>query len=141
MQTNIGNNSETSTQWVWKADNQEICWEIKLNKLSNKVVWTEVRYIPFVLNQGKPAANCKLIDIKDADFDLQCISNEKQLFSETSQHKKHCQVNLEMKFHYYELLVSFNATSSSINTDTHTSKQIYSSQPNLQKSFATKLWS
>ena len=41
------------------------------------------------LNQGELAAHCSFIGMNDANFNLQCITNAKRLFSETLSQKHH----------------------------------------------------
>ena len=79
--------------------------------------------------------------MKDADFNLQCVSNSKHLFYETISLKNHGQVCLDRKCYQGSLLVLFIETTPASTTATYTFKQISSPQSNVKKDFATKLLS
>ena len=93
------------------------------------------------LNQDELATHCLLIGIKDADFNLQCISNAERLFSEMSSPKKHGQLCLYRNFYYDALLVSFTATTPVMTTDMNAGKKIYSQPSKLWEGFYTRLQS
>ena len=50
------------------------------------------------LNQGDISYHCSFIGINDADFNSQCLSNAKRLYSETLSPKKHGQLSFDKKF-------------------------------------------
>ena len=77
--------------------------------------------------------------MKDSGFNFKGITNAKCLFSETVSPKNHGQVCLDGKVYQDTLLVSFNSTSSEINTSTHTGEQISSLPQNVRNIFPTKL--
>ena len=73
------------------------------------------------------------------NFNLQCISNEKCLFSETLSPKNHGRVSFDKKGHHDEILASFSVTTTAITTPNHTGERIYSTSSNTRKCFSIKL--
>ena len=72
------------------------------------------------MNQGKLSAHCSFIGMNDEDFNLQCLSNAKRLFSETLSQKNHGQASFDKQVYQYAVLVSFTETPPTITTGTHT---------------------
>ena len=99
MQENTGNNSETQSKHVYKADTQETFTEMKQNKISNKVVLSSVHSDPLFINQGVLTSHSSFICMDNNEFNLQCISNENFSFSGIVSQKKHGQVCLNRKFY------------------------------------------
>ena len=76
--------------------------------------------INILFSQVEIAVQCSSIDMNDEDFSSQCLSNAKNLYSETLSPKNHEQVRFDNKGYHGEVLVLFGATLPKITTDTHT---------------------
>ena len=90
------------------------------------------------MNQGELAAHCPFIGLKCADFNSQCLSNAKYLFSETLSPKNHGQVSFDKKGYHDAVLVSFTATPPNITTTIHTREKTPSLSSIRRKDFPTK---
>ena len=77
------------------------------------------------MNQGEISNQCSFIDLNYAYIDPQCLSNTKHLFPEILSPKHHGQVSFDKKGYQDAVIVSFTATSTTINTAIHTGEQIY----------------
>ena len=73
-----------------------------------------------LLNQGGISDQCSFTGLNYADFNSQCLSNAKRLFSETLSPKHYGQVTFCKKCYQDAVQVSFTATPPNIITATHT---------------------